>query len=209
MIDKTVSDINNKEMEILLAAEQEFLEKGYSGARTVSIAERAGVTHAMLHYYFRSKELLFERVLDSKIELLANSVIVSLDSGNGEKTVLERVEDFVRRHYQFVSENSKLPLFVINEIVGDEERMELLKAKIGSKILGMVGLYQAQLDQAVKNGEICAINILTLVTDIAAMNLFSVMAKPVFEHILKMGDEGYDKWRCEENVTVIKKRLMI
>ena len=41
---------------ILQAAEKEFLEKGYAGARTTAIAEAAGVTHAMLHYYFRTKD---------------------------------------------------------------------------------------------------------------------------------------------------------
>lgn len=57
----------NKEQAILEAAEQEFLNKGFAGARTTSIAEAAGVTHAMLHYYFRTKEQLFERILDEKM----------------------------------------------------------------------------------------------------------------------------------------------
>lgn len=56
----------NKEQAILKAAEREFLTKGYAGARTTSIAEAAGVTHAMLHYYFRTKEHIFERILDEK-----------------------------------------------------------------------------------------------------------------------------------------------
>ena len=42
--------IQSKELQILEAAEREFLEKGYDGARTISIAKTAGVTHALLHY---------------------------------------------------------------------------------------------------------------------------------------------------------------
>ena len=53
-----------REQAILEAAEREFLKKGFDGARTTSIAAAAGVTHAMLHYYFRTKEQLFERILD-------------------------------------------------------------------------------------------------------------------------------------------------
>ena len=45
--------MRNKEQAILEAAEREFIAKGFAGARTTSIAEAAGVTHAMLHYYFR------------------------------------------------------------------------------------------------------------------------------------------------------------
>lgn len=54
---------NNTEQLILEAAEQEFFAKGFGGARTAVIAENAGVTHAMLHYYFRKKEYLFERIV--------------------------------------------------------------------------------------------------------------------------------------------------
>ena len=46
-----------KEQAILAAAEQEFLAKGFDGARTTSIAAAAGVTHAMLHYYFRTMKI--------------------------------------------------------------------------------------------------------------------------------------------------------
>ncbi|MGM9727214.1 MAG: TetR/AcrR family transcriptional regulator, partial [Prevotella sp.] len=53
---------------ILKAAETEFFTKGYDGARTTSIAEKAGVTHAMLHYYFRTKEQLFGEVLSRNID---------------------------------------------------------------------------------------------------------------------------------------------
>lgn len=51
---------------ILEAAEAEFLEKGYGKARTTEIARRAGVNHSMLHYYFRTKENLFEVMFQKK-----------------------------------------------------------------------------------------------------------------------------------------------
>ena len=53
----------NTEQVILEAAEAEFLEKGYDGAKMLSIARRAGVAHSMLHYYYRSKENLFQAVM--------------------------------------------------------------------------------------------------------------------------------------------------
>ena len=68
----------NKEQQILAAAEQEFLTKGFDGARTTTIAKAAGVTHAMLHYYFRTKEQLFERDMTiatpQRISITANAV---------------------------------------------------------------------------------------------------------------------------------------
>ena len=71
-------DKQNKELEILKAAEHEFLTKGYDGARTTSIAQAAGVTHAMLHYYFRTKEQLFDRIVESKFSTMSQSLIAIL-----------------------------------------------------------------------------------------------------------------------------------
>ncbi|MGB8332164.1 MAG: TetR/AcrR family transcriptional regulator [Polyangiales bacterium] len=48
---------------ILDAAEDEFANRGFDGTRMVAIAERAGVTHGLLHYYFESKERLYEQVV--------------------------------------------------------------------------------------------------------------------------------------------------
>ena len=59
---------NDNERLILQAAEEEFMQKGYNGAKTTAIAAKAGVTHAMLHYYYRTKENLFQKVFSAKVQ---------------------------------------------------------------------------------------------------------------------------------------------
>lgn len=63
-----MSKKDNKEQEILLAAEKMFAEKGFKGVTTMLIAAEAGVTPAMLHYYYRTKEQIFLKALDSYME---------------------------------------------------------------------------------------------------------------------------------------------
>ena len=58
---KEKEDVNT-EQAIMEAAEKEFLDKGYTLTKTTEIARIAGVNHAMLHYYFRTKDNLFEKV---------------------------------------------------------------------------------------------------------------------------------------------------
>ena len=70
----------SKEIAILEAAEQEFLEKGFEAAKTTKIASLAGVTHAMLHYYYRTKENLFDLVFDKKTRLLKESMFNAFDN---------------------------------------------------------------------------------------------------------------------------------
>lgn len=63
-----------KEQEILAAAEEEFFSNGYDAASTAVIAKRAGVTHAMVNYYFRTKEKLFIQILDNQVYDLLHSL---------------------------------------------------------------------------------------------------------------------------------------
>ena len=75
-----------KEQEILLAASEEFFEKGYDGTSTAVIARKAGVTHAMVNYYFRTKEQLFLKILDDMV----------YDFVQGLKPVMYGEGDFLR-----------------------------------------------------------------------------------------------------------------
>ena len=71
---KTMSKKENKEQDILKAAEKLFAEKGFKGATTTLIAAQAGVTHAMLHYYFRTKDQIFLKVFDTYLEEILQSL---------------------------------------------------------------------------------------------------------------------------------------
>ena len=200
---------NSTEKLILAAAEEEFLSKGFAGARTVAIAEKAGVTHAMLHYYFRTKEHLFESVLDDKMQLLATSVLDSMSVNMEESSLMDRIEAFIRSHLRFVTENQRLPLFLLNEIVSNPERLEMLKTKIEGKARALVGECENLLSDAVERGEICRIDLPTLIADIVSLNLCAVIAKPLFMPLAKVSESDYFAWRCEEIVEVIKKRISI
>ena len=53
----------NIERRILEAAESVFAEAGFNGATTAEIARRAAIPKANLHYYFNTKEELYQQVL--------------------------------------------------------------------------------------------------------------------------------------------------
>ncbi|MCG8692909.1 MAG: TetR/AcrR family transcriptional regulator [Minwuiales bacterium] len=54
---------------ILQAAEHVFAERGYDGATTAAIADRAGLPKANVHYYFGTKNALYRAVIDNIMEL--------------------------------------------------------------------------------------------------------------------------------------------
>ncbi|MDE6437650.1 MAG: TetR/AcrR family transcriptional regulator, partial [Muribaculaceae bacterium] len=99
------------EQKILAAAEQEFLDKGFSGARTTAIAQAAGVTHAMLHYYFRSKDKLFEKIITDKMSELGKLMLDSLITSN--LPLFEKIRTIITGHLDFIGANPKLPFFFV------------------------------------------------------------------------------------------------
>ncbi len=106
-------DLSTEE-KILSAAAKVFTEKGYSGTRTRDIAEEAGINLALLNYYFRSKEKLFEKIMLEKIQQMFGSILPILIA---ENTTLETKIDLATNKYiDLLKENPNLPLFVISEI---------------------------------------------------------------------------------------------
>lgn len=102
------------EDKILVAASKVFTEKGFSGARTRDIAEEAGINLALLNYYFRTKEKLFEQVMKVKIVLLFGQIIPIVTN---EKTALDEKIDLASvKYFEILSKNPNLPIFILSEI---------------------------------------------------------------------------------------------
>ena len=140
-----MSKKDNTEQAILQTAETEFLDKGFALAKTTEIAKQAGVTHAMLHYYYRTKEKLFERVFQEKVDLMAHSLVATLDDG---KPFLKQMEDLTGAHFDFIAENPKLPFFLLNEIHLNEKRRELYLPVLSSAVRNTLQNVKRRLEQA-------------------------------------------------------------
>lgn len=96
---------------ILSAALDEFHQNGFKGARTSRIAERAGISRTMLHYYFNTKEALFEAVLNKTF----GAVLPHLTKmASGELFIFEFLEQLVEVISDMLEENPGLPSFVVN-----------------------------------------------------------------------------------------------
>lgn len=199
-----------REQAILEAAEREFLKKGFDGARTTSIAAAAGVTHAMLHYYFRTKEQLFERILDEKMRMMGQSVLAAF--GDARLPLPERLRNGIERHFDFIAANPDLPRFIVNEVFARPERYEAMQRQIRSLMGVMLIDTQRALDEAADRGEIRRIDVRMLMLDIISLNVFVFIAYPILESLL--GDltadrERFFELRKAETVETVMRRLKI
>lgn len=164
--------------QILQAAEQEFLAVGYAGARTTSIAKKAGVTHAMLHYYFQSKNTLFEMVFRQKAGTFFGSFV-----GIMEKPLpfAEKISQFIDAHWQILKANPAIPMFIISEA---RKNPDLLKASILQNVADnpfrkFFKLFEKEIRKAVRQQIIKPIEPIEVLLMIFSLNIFPVFAQPV------------------------------
>ena len=198
----------NKEQQILAAAEQEFLTRGYDGARTTSIAQAAGVTHAMLHYYFRTKEQLFERIVDEKFETMSHSMFAIM--GDPSLPIVERIKGGIEAHFDFVAQNPLLPRFVINEIISRPERYDVLYKRVGAIIDNVYSGLQSEINRSAERGEIERVDIKMLFISIMSLNIFTFLAYPFIEPLmgeLMVNRERFLAERKAENIETILRRI--
>lgn len=198
----------NKEQQILAAAEQEFLTKGFDGARTTTIAKAAGVTHAMLHNYFRTKELLFERIVDEKFKKMSQSMFAII--GDPKLPIVERIKGSITVHFDFIADNPLLPRFIINEIVSRPERYEVLHKRVGLIFETIYHDLQQEIDLAAERDEVERVDIKMLLISILSLNIFTFIAYPFMEPLIGELTADREKFlaaRKAENIETILRRI--
>ena len=103
----------NTESQILNAAKNVFQRKGMDGSRMQEIADEAGINKAMLHYYYRSKQMLFEAVFKGAFSLLAPQLNKIL---NDDNSLEEKIKNFTSSYISFIVKHPYVPNFVIQEL---------------------------------------------------------------------------------------------
>ena len=203
MNEQQIEQHNTEEL-ILLSAEKEFLEKGYSGAKTTAIAEAAGVTHAMLHYYFRTKDKLFEKIIADKMARLGEILFGVLS--NRDLSLRENIELGVTSHFDFLAANPSLPRFIFNELYCNPQRLETMKNSILAMASQTIDNLQQVIDENAALGRCRRVNAAMLLLDIVSLNIFPFVAEPIINVVPGCVYESKDellKRLNSENVNTI------
>lgn len=186
---------------ILRAAEEEFMEKGYGNAKMMSIAARAGVSHSMLHYYYRSKEKLFQMVFDEKAQLIVG-ILEGIHSK--EFDLKEVIAQFVRNQFNLLMDNDRFVWFIINELIHNEENMTKVIDIVKSKLSDYLLWFNDVLTKEIESGRIRSISGRSLIMNIISLNASSFLCIPVLKKLEPgMDINEYLINRREENVEFI------
>lgn len=186
----------NTEVQILDAAKEVFQSKGMDGARMQEIADKAGINKAMLHYYYRNKQLLFEAVFKNAFSLLAPQLNAVL---NDDSTIEEKVKNFTSNYISFVIKHPYLPNFIIQELNRNPDFILKLKENKGFPNLEK---FKKQVDSEVKQGIIKPISAEQLFINILALNIFPFVAKPLIMAFTNTNDTTYRQLMEDRKIEV-------
>ena len=182
---KKTKDISTEER-IKAAARKVFHQKGLAGTRTRDIAEEAGINHAMLNYYFRSKEKLFEMVMMETMAQFFKGVNLML---NDESTSLdEKIDLIVSNYVDLLLKEPELPTFILNEVRPNPQafvEQNPIKEALTHSVL------TRQYAEAVARGEITEPNLMQAILNVIGLVIFPFIAKPILTSIINIPEEQY------------------
>jgi AcrR family transcriptional regulator len=186
----------NTEELVLRAAKEVFVEKGFEGSTMQEIANRAGVNKALVHYYFRNKEKLFEAVFTEMFSKIIPPLVALLESN---LPIEEKIREFVSQYIDSINRNPLLPLFIIRELNRNPDRLvDIIKESgIAPKVVIV------QMVNAVDDGNIRPFSPIHMVINILSLCVFPFAAKPLLKGVFFDGDEeDYQRFIEERKSTV-------
>ena len=179
--------IENTEEEILNAAKEVFQQKGMAGARMQEIADKAKINKALLHYYYRSKQLLFEAVFKNAFRLLAPQIGKVL---NDDTELFDKIRNFTDSYVSFVIKHPYLPNFVIQELNSNPEFVLKLRAEAS---FPSTETFKQQVLEAVESGLIKVIDADQLLINIISLNIFPFIGTPLLMALINVDKTKYDQ----------------
>lgn len=182
-MEKTVIQTGNTEQAILEAAERLFLEKGYRRATTTAIAAEAGVTHAMLHYYFRTKEHIFLKILDKNMNEMLDSLSTAMSPA---LSVWEILREVVCLHHDFLCRHPKLPFLILDVMNDSPELLERYKDRVLGAVSEEAEKHRGRFRAEVEAGRINDVDPVVLVFSLLWGNVSRFLCLPAMGNVLKM-----------------------
>ncbi|HMK26475.1 MAG TPA: TetR/AcrR family transcriptional regulator [Chitinophagaceae bacterium] len=174
------------EEKIRVAARKVFMTRGMTGARMQDIADEAGINKALLHYYFRDKDKLFEVVFLEEAQKFFPKINGIF---NSDAPLFEKIENFVSEYIDEMQENPFLPWFVMNEINRDPD--QFMYKIWGKENLPKPGKFLEQIEKEIKKGTIKRIHPVHLLMNLLSMTIFPFVAKPMLTRNLRLNDTQF------------------
>lgn len=169
------------QQKIFQAAQKVFVRRGLAGARMQEIADEAGINKSLLHYYFRTKEKLFDEIFEEAISLIAPKIVQLMIS---DLPLTEKIKGFVNEYIDALINHPHIPIFIFHELSTNPQLMT--KLILGEGVNPTIFIKQVKAE--IKAGTIRDIQAEQLLVNIISLCIFPFIARPVIEGVVFKGN---------------------
>lgn len=184
------------EERILHVAAKVFTQKGYDATKTRDIAEAAGINVASLHYYYRSKDRLFELVATKALRHF--SAIMHKVFLDEIMPFHEKIHFFVEQYTDFFKANPYLPMFIVTESEKNPDKIGEI-TRYGEKNEVM----ERQLNELVEQGVVRPISFANFIQSLVGLTVFPFLSKRLMmREVAHLDEQGYEQLLEERKALV-------
>jgi AcrR family transcriptional regulator len=170
------------------AARKLFTQKGFAATRTRDIAEEAGINLALLNYYFRSKQKLFDLVMMENFQEFIKGITVNFTEET--MTFDQRIQRIVAAYVDMLTRLPDLPMFILNEIRGNPSK---IAAKLNGEMTPLRQQFFKQLIASNKDGK-TNLEPFHFVANLIGLTVFPFVARPVLQRVTGVTQEQFDQF---------------
>jgi TetR/AcrR family transcriptional regulator len=181
-----VQQESGTEERILDAARRVFVRKGMAGARMQEVADEAGINKALLHYYFRDKQRLFEGVFKGSAEQQFSCIWNSL---TGCSDLFDAITCFVDAYMERMLRDPCLPFFIVQEMNRDPDGLRAFIDRGQASRQHFIHL----VEEARRNGQVNDIDPRELLLNMMSLCAHPFVARAMLTHIHGMNDEAFHR----------------
>ena len=177
-----------------------FLKEGKMLATTQDIADAAGVNRTLLHYYFRSRDVLFNMVFTEALTKLRERLHEVIGATHPFRQKIENVLDVF---YEELTELPYLETFIALQLNQEPEKYEELFIKLpGGK--ERIKNFLKEIQQEMDNGTIPVMKPINFFINLFALMAYPFVARPIYRKMFELSDAAYDKLLPESKNVIMQ-----
>lgn len=174
------------ENRILDAAKQVFVRKGYEATKMGDVAAEAGIGRTTLHYYYRTKEMLFDAIFDQLMGALLPNLGAIIDE---DAPFLEKLPKIIDQYVRTLQLNPLFPIFVINELQRDPEHIYSSILKNPARVEPIYRM-RKQMEDEMERGVLKKMPVHYAATTLISLLVFPMLVRNPFTIVFMEGDAG-------------------
>ncbi|WP_276483251.1 TetR/AcrR family transcriptional regulator [Paraflavitalea pollutisoli] len=190
---------SHTEQQIKDAARKLFFTEGRFKATTQEIADAAGVNRTLVNYYFRSRDLLFDQILQEARTTMDLRLEMAMSAETDFKKKIEHFIDiFMEQSFTY----PYLDIYMVTRINEDVERQNQIITDL--KKTERLKNFLRDIDTEIKKGTIEKIDPVQFLMNLMSLLSHPVVIQPLFKKLFNYSDKQYRQMMIARKEIILK-----